>query len=663
MFPVLDALQTAVKEAFQIDKPTPVQELAVPALLDDAKKACDVIIRARTGSGKTLGFLLPILHQLLSEQGPDAPRLARDALGTVCLIVVPTRELAVQTGQVLEKLLGRLKGSLHWLVPGVLSGGDKRKSEKARLRKTLHLVVATPGRLLDHLKSTQSWADRCRASLRWLVIDEADRLMDMGFDKTMTEVAELLGIMTKTGLLGQAKRERHVRLVLCSATMRDDTASFAGIPLTGPPTMVSPEVERKSHQQAKEGSAASAAVTAEFNAPAHLQQKFIAAPTKLRLPALLGLLHSLLQADGKVVLFVLCCDTVDYLHALLGSAAVQSLLPGLGGISPFRLHGSLAQAERLATFRAFTAARGRSLLICTDVAARGLNLEAVSAIIQYDAPCDMTDYLHRAGRTARQSEAGQSFLFLLPSEREYVELLRAKGMAIGSASWDALVQWLRTAKLPEPGRKSGSKERMREQKAADHAPVDAPIDGAGEEEEEDGLQDDSLRRKFAAWQSALQDAVAGHEALGPLARAAYLASIRAYATHASTEKHIFHVKRLHLGHLAATFGLAQPPTSLGRREMQSRQRTRDGDRKEETRDQRFGQGGNRQLGGNRQQGGNRQGQGSSNKGGRGDGKGGNRQGGRGEGKPSGPHRKRPAQVSEFGAGDIGAFFPSKKARK
>lgn len=624
MFPVLDALQTAVKEAFSIEKPTPVQALAVPALLDPIKMECDVIIRARTGSGKTLGFLLPILHQLLSEQ--SSGRVARDSLGTVCLIVVPTRELAVQTGQVLEKLLGRLKGSLHWLVPGVLSGGDKRKSEKARLRKTLHLVVATPGRLLDHLKSTQGWAERCKESLRWIVVDEADRLMDMGFEKTMTEVAQLLGIVTKSGLMGQVKRERQVRLVLCSATMKDGTAAFAGIPLTGPALMLSPELERKSHQQKDE------AVSAEFNAPAHLQQKFVAAPTKLRLPALLGLLHSLLQADSKVVLFVLCCDTVDYLYALLGSHEVSQLLPGLHGAPLARLHGSLPQAERLSTFRAFTAARGRSLLICTDVAARGLNLEAVSAIIQYDAPCDMADYLHRAGRTARQSDVGQSYLFLLPSEREYVEMLRAKGMAIGSASWDSMVQWLRTTKLP-------TQEPKKHTKKADQKPADQPAD------EDDGLQDDSLRRKFSAWQSTLQDAITGSQTLGPLARASYLASVRAYATHASAEKHIFHVKRLHLGHLAATFGLAQPPTALGKKEMQQRQRTRDGDRqpadsdKPMSRDQKYGQG-------------NRRDNGSSGSGARG----GRRRGG----SLGGPPRKRPAQVSEFGAGDISSFFKRPK---
>lgn len=618
MFPVLEPLRVAVKEAFGIETPTAVQDVAMSTLLDADKKG-DVIIRARTGSGKTLGFLLPILHTLLSEQAALKEKVSRDSLGTVCLIVVPTRELAVQTGQVLEKLLAKLKGPLHWIVSGTLTGGDKRKSEKARLRKTLHIVVATPGRLLDHLSTTQAWSEKCRKSLRWLVVDEADRLMDMGFEKKMKEVAEKLGI---------SGYYRFSRLILCSATLKDGTEEFAGMKLKEP-VFASPAPEQKKTANA-------VAVTSEFNAPAHLQQKFIAAPTKLRFAALLGLLKSLFASkeNTKVVLFTICCDSVDYFYRLLQWPALKDAMPDTP-LSVYRLHGSLDQKERISAFKDFVSSTDRSLLVCTDVAARGLNLERVTAIIQYDAPCDVNDYLHRAGRTARQAESGQSFLFLMPSEKEYVGVLRERGMAIGSASWDPLVQWVKTVKV-ETTRKVTKKEVAKETKV---------------EEEEEGAEklDQNLRAKFSAWQENFESNLKSDDTLTGLAKTAYLATVRAYATHSSTEKHIFHVKRLHLGHLASTFGMAQPPTAFSA--APKAPKFRQGSESTEKGGDRSGV--DRSAAKYRRSDGNNKGSGPA----RNNSKGNNA-------RNTGPmKKKRSAPVSEFGAGDISAFFSSAKKPK
>lgn len=525
MFPVIEGLREAVKGAFAIEAPTTVQQAAYEVLLDESKNASDVIIRARTGSGKTLAFLLPILNALLSENSTS--KVSRHSVGTTCLIVVPTRELAVQTGMVLEKLLTKLKGSQHWIVSGVLSGGDKKKSEKARLRKNLHIVVATPGRLLDHLTNTKAWADSTKKALRWLVIDEADRLMDMGFEKKMAEISDKLGL----NLLGNS-----TRLILCSATLKDGTFHFAGIRLKNP-IFASPALEKKT------GTKTVAEPTAEFNAPAHLQQKFVLAPTKLRLAALVGLLRQLAaKPDAKIVLFTICCDSVDFFYRLFNSGLLgEGVFPTFKHL--YRLHGGLGQKDRIDAFKAFAGSKGGSLLVCTDVAARGLNLERVTAIIQYDAPCDVNDYLHRAGRTARQEESGQSFLFLMPSEKEYVEVLRARGMTIGSASWSPLVEWVKTVKTTV---KPSPKEREKKE---------------NDKEELDGL-DQGLRHKFGLWQDFFETSLKANTEAFDLAKTAYLATVRAYATHASEEKKIFHVKSLHLGHLASTFGLAQPPTAF-----------------------------------------------------------------------------------------------------
>ncbi len=521
----MDALRVAVKDAFGFELPTPIQLDTIKAIMDKERLVSDVIIRSRTGSGKTLGFILPILQAML--EGQLGTKVGRESVGTSCIVVVPTRELAIQTGIVLEKLLAKLKGQLHWIVPGVLSGGDKRKAEKARLRKQVHIVVATPGRLLDHLNSTQMWAGKTRDSLRWLIVDEADRLMDMGFTKTMGEVFSKLGLSP----LG-----RKSRLVLCSATIKQGTDQFAGLPLKAP-LFVSPppEVKKAKEQKVIEGDAI------EFNAPSSLSQKFIAAPTKLRFAVLLGLLKKVFVEQGKVVLFTLCCDSVDFLYTLLGDPMMKEWVPT--DLKLYRLHGGLSQQDRVAGFKSFVNCpdTARSLLVCTDIAARGLNLERVTAIIQYDAPCDLNDYLHRAGRTARQKENGQSILFLMPSEKEYVGILRGKGMAIGSISWDSFLQW-----LPASKKSSATTEKTE----------------LIEDEEGGGELDEGLRIKFTQWQFSFEKKIKENAALLPQAQTAYLSTVRAYATHASGEKQIFHIKRLHLGHLASTFGLSQPPTSF-----------------------------------------------------------------------------------------------------
>lgn len=554
-------LQRALKEAFDIDLPTSVQELTIQAMLSavplgkkfllapgDADAVPDVIVHARTGSGKTLAFLVPILQSLLASQMKDgeAKRPDRDAVGTTCLVVVPTRELAVQTGVVLDKLLAKLKGPMHWIVSGVLSGGDKKKSEKARLRKTLHIVVATPGRLLDHLDTTQGWAEGLKRSLRWIVIDEADRLMDMGFEKKMAEV------MTK---IGCTQANRMPQIVLVSATVKRDTQVFAGVPLCKP-IFVTPSSAVKSKRETSVEATNDSAP--QFVAPAQLSQKFVAAPTRLRLAALLGLTQNLFKApQAKAVIFCLCCDEVDYLHELLKQADLSQLLAFPTDVQVRRLHGNLEQAERAATFKAFTQSKDqKSLLICTDIAARGLNLDRVTAIIQWDAPCDVNDYLHRAGRTARQAESGQSFLFLMPSEKEYAQVLRGRGMTIGSASWDPLVRWVQAVKLPKAVKKDDRKGKQQQAEQKDKKDAER---NAEEAEEEEGDQD--LRRAFGAWQAAFESAQEANPKLSALAKTAYLATVRAYATHPAPEKAIFHVKKLHLGHLAASFGLAEPPTS------------------------------------------------------------------------------------------------------
>lgn len=589
-------LSVAVVEAFSIQQPTAIQSAAIGEILENEAREypLDIVIRAQTGSGKTLAFLLPLLHLILlsREDGAEEgkPVQGREQIGTPLIILVPTRELAIQTHQMLQRLLAKLRGRHHWIVAGLLSGGDKRKSEKARLRKGIHIVVATPGRLLDHLEATESWrVGSVEGVTRWVVLDEADRLMDMGFGKKIGRILELVNAR-------RPSRQAWARLILCSATVAKDIKEFSGsISLNGPVCFITDGGKgKRSSKEATAQVQTAQSRDSGFAAPIQLRQYVMVPPTKLRLAVLIGLLREQFGlVTAKVVVFFLCCDEVDYFFDLFHSQK-QQLLPGSIKIS--KMHGNLEQSVRQSTFREFTSAGGskkkddsnvqHQLLLCTDVAARGLNLERVTCIIQYDAPCDANDYVHRVGRTARQTEQGHSFLLLMPSERPYIERLRVIGMDLVKRRWDDSIEWLRAQ--TKVNNKSSTKITSKIANE-DREAVSDPEDGEAE-------GDEGIRTMFDSWQKSLEakllqsettdgkkqqrnkrkysnskkEALVNETTLGekpPLklftsAQRAFLATVRAYATHTVCEKDIFHIKKLHLGHLAASFCLSQPPKQV-----------------------------------------------------------------------------------------------------
>jgi ATP-dependent RNA helicase DDX31/DBP7 len=189
-------------EKLKITSPTEIQNISIPKLLNVLDR--DMIIQAQTGSGKTFAFLLPILNHLMTANA----KLEQDSFtrysGCFALILVPTRELAQQISMVLESLLKYTSDSehKHWIVSGLITGGESKKSEKSRLRKGINILVATPGRLLDHLKTTESFYV---GNLRWLVLDEADNLLHLGFEETLKEI---LLILNQTGLKAAQSQER-----------------------------------------------------------------------------------------------------------------------------------------------------------------------------------------------------------------------------------------------------------------------------------------------------------------------------------------------------------------------------------------------------------------------------------------------------------------------
>lgn len=490
-------------EAINFAVPTRIQQAVLPAML--ARR--DILASAPTGSGKTLAYVAPIVDYI---QGKE-PRVSRES-GTHAIVVAPTRELCLQILDVLSLVLRRY----HWLVPGAVYGGESRQSEKARLRKGITVLVATPGRLLDHLQNTEAFDAR---RLRFLVLDEADRLLDQGFEQ---KIADILQILDE-----RSTDERQTALF--SATLHDKLGALATLSLLNPVSLGFSVKSQGSELVIAEESEKKVGGVLQYELPKQLKQHFLEVPCKLRLVALIALLRAKVApskrqgpgSSGKVVVFLSTCSGVDFHHTLLTKHLTQELG---GPISSrlFKLHGQLDQAERTATFLDFTKG-AEGILVCTDVAARGLDFSAVSTIVQYDPPGEPSEYVHRAGRSARMGQAGEALLFLLPTEVDYLPLLARHGVKLNSLPLDPVL-----ATLPN----------------------------------------------FATATDTLMNIISHDEELMAMAASAYRSYVRAYTAHPTLVKEIFHIKKLHLGHVADSFGLRDPPSafSKGKKQQPSRRK-------------------------------------------------------------------------------------------
>lgn len=311
---------------------------------------------AKTGSGKTLAFLIPVLEKLYRAQWTEF-----DGLGA--LIISPTRELAVQIFQVLRKI-----GRYHAFSAGLVIGGKNLKEEAERLDR-MNILVCTPGRMLQHLDQTAGFDAN---NLQILVLDEADRIMDMGFQSAVDALVEHLPKSRQT--------------LMFSATQSKKVSDLARLSLKEP--------EYVSVHEA----AASAT-------PTNLQQHYITTPLPEKLDTLYGFLKSNLKS--KIIVFLSSGKQVRFVYE-----SFRHLQPG---IPLLHLHGRQKQVARLEITSRFTAAK-HSCLFATDVVARGIDFPAVDWVIQADCPEDVDTYIHRVGRTARYQSNGRAVLFLDPSE-------------------------------------------------------------------------------------------------------------------------------------------------------------------------------------------------------------------------------------------------------
>ncbi|KAL1567844.1 DEAD-box ATP-dependent RNA helicase 18 [Salvia divinorum] len=373
--PVLEAISAAGFEFC-----TPVQAATIPLLCSYK----DVAVDAATGSGKTLAFLLPLV-EILRRAGAPKPHQV------VGVVISPTRELSLQIFKVAEPFIATLSN----VRPVLLVGGADVKADMTKIEEEgANLLIGTPGRLNDIMEHVDMLDFR---NLEILILDEADRLLDMGFQKQVSSIISRLPKLRRTGLF--------------SATQTEAVEELARAGLRNPVRVeVRSEIKRPKDVTSSQQMASS-------KTPSGLQMEYFQCEADQKPLQLIDFL--LKNKAQKIIIYFMTCACVDYWGAVLPRLSL------LKGFSLIPLHGKMKQAAREKALASFTSLSS-GILLCTDVAARGLDIPGVDCIIQYDPPQDPNVFIHRVGRTARMGRQGTAIVFLLPKEEAYIEFLRIR---------------------------------------------------------------------------------------------------------------------------------------------------------------------------------------------------------------------------------------------
>ncbi|EGG20180.1 putative RNA helicase [Cavenderia fasciculata] len=364
------------------DTMTPVQSATIPLFLSNK----DVLVEACTGSGKTLSFIIPIIEILLKKQPEELTKHQ-----VLAVIVTPTRELAVQIFGILEQFVHGLDHIKRLL----LIGGTEVYEDVQKFNKDGgNVIVATPGRLEDVLSRVER--NMKLKEFEMLILDEADRLLDMGFDTALNAVLDRLPKQRRTGLF--------------SATQTTELKELARMGMRNP-VKVSVAVQQKGTNQ----------VSA---IPSTLENRY----TMLEPSEKFGVLADFMDKNmnnSKIIVYFLTCADVDYFSSLM--TKMSQFKDRVKDI--FSLHGKVPHERRKFVFDKFSA-KDSGVIFVTDLVSRGIDFPSVDWVIQYDAPQDPKTFIHRIGRTARMGRTGNAMLYLSKAEDDYLEFMRLRKVSM-----------------------------------------------------------------------------------------------------------------------------------------------------------------------------------------------------------------------------------------
>ncbi|KAI6113657.1 DEAD-domain-containing protein [Pisolithus croceorrhizus] len=492
---------------------TPVQASTIPLFMQHK----DVVVEAVTGSGKTLAFLVPILERLIRRES----KLRKNEIGA--LVITPTRELATQIHSVFSLFLSSQPDAQpsavveedespctspdnHFPPPLLLVSSDQSSpaQDVQRFLETgADIVIGTPGRVDEFLmgkgKTVVSVKD-----LEVLVLDEADRLLDLGFKEVLTRIITHLPKQRRTGLF--------------SATMTDADAlsDLVRVGLRNPARVVVKVQSKKSKKTGVDSGGSRGEVIEERRTPAGLQNFYISCSTSEKLVQLVRVIqHDLAtyQSSHFIVYFATCA-CVDYFYRVL-----PAILPPNANL--FSIHGHLSPTARTRALSSFSSSvstpNSPSILLATDVAARGLDIPNVDVVIQFDPPSDPKAFSHRCGRTARAGKSGRAYVFLTSKETEYIDFLAVRKIPVRRHPYVGVGGVLSRDEIHEPS--------------------------------EDVVVSDYL--------SKIREVVLTDRALNDKAVKAFVSFVRAYSKHEAS--YIFRLKALDLIGVAKAFGLLRLP--------------------------------------------------------------------------------------------------------
>ncbi|CRH02995.1 DEAD/DEAH box ATP-dependent RNA helicase, putative [Plasmodium relictum] len=572
-------------------KTTKIQKMSIPLIF----KENDVFLKSMTGSGKTLCYAIPSVQKILNMK--EEIKITRE-MGIFILVLSPTRELAVQ----INNLFFNLTKSYPYIVVSCITGGEKKKSEKNRLRKGISILTCTPGRLLDHLEHTKSLK---LTYLKTVILDEADKIIFLGTQDKIKLIYDLIKKLKIEEVNKIKEKNKYItnnfQMIFISATLNHAIKSLANYCLTNNTTWIEKKNIPTNFVINND------IENSNYELPEQLKQYCILIDLKQKFLCLLYMLLDCIQKKKKPVVFLSNHHSVEYFQILLknlywptdvnkkyievNKRLSEGITPVLEkedekllkkhlehnflnsckekknnlvlsykniniedinededqqlyninadkhkriylfqNVNIYILHGNLSKEDRLGNFTDFSKNQN-SILLCTDIVSRGVNFNSLNVVIQYDAPQMLEEYIHKVGRTARLNNEGSSYLFLLNSEKEFLNVLKKKNIQLKILNGNTLINQFKNVYIPSFLKTVGK---------------------------------DILN----FLQNHFQSIVKSDKLLIEKSTSAYLCSITSYYSISKDIRDIFNAKNLHLGHLAFTFLLDQTPKEISKYKKQ-----------------------------------------------------------------------------------------------
>jgi len=531
---------------------TKIQKKAIPILLEHK----NVIVKSETGSGKTLAYIIPLYQNLIEIN--DINKISRKD-GIYSIIFSPTHELCLQ----IEKTLDKIKSCCINVVYGTMMGGQKVETEKKKLRKGLNIIITTPGRLLYHLKNTENLNFN---KLKIIIIDEADLMLDMGFEKDIKECFKLIIKKTENEYNNVENIElnpdlfKKFKIYLISATIDNRIRKMSNYFMKGFKAIGFEKEDNDNNKKENNNEIKEDNIINHNNYLSNLKQQNITQLysyiyDEFKLVHLIAFLYNNFQK--KTIIFVSTCDLCEYLSKIITEIEINinnnDKSPekniNLFSQKTYKLHGKMKHEERKIVFNEFNL-DNTGILIATDVASRGLDFQDVEWIIHYDINPDIKEYINRIGRTARIDNIGNSILFLMKNELKLLDTCfnSVKNNLNEMKNSDILINFV----------KNINKNIL--QTKIDENFSDIKI-------EDDVLDENEIyKKKYNSIINILirciKNFVFKNKNNLIMARKAFKSEIRAYVTFFKYGKDVFNTNVLNLTRVSRSFGLYKESTSM-----------------------------------------------------------------------------------------------------